>query len=862
MNRGGLTTGIYQQVTSTGEEATAKALFGALWAIAERCDGAISRDNTGFNQPDAAFANAVIFQVNSTPQKNFRWSPETLWATHDMLGKYRKQLEAAGVDYDTLPVPQQPSALTSVEARRAGRKHVAEQFKEHQKEMKKEERRVAREQVKLERAAQKHNENLLSRKISVEHTDIKPCFVIEFRYEPQIVHDVKMGIPGSSYDPGRTCWTAPASSYTQVLELAERHQFQIEGHVISFIEQNKVALQQQQGMEKRYRNGRIYMTGNRVAIDTPYAPEVVADIAKLPGRKWHPAEKINTVAASPELVELAERHNIFVEEDVNAHIDRIRDLREASRTTTSATTTTFNVEDFGVDLYGYQRAGIEAVLRAAAIDKPKVFIADEPGLGKTFQAIGATEKLEAYPVAVVVPASLKRNWEKEFRKATPGRTTLVVDGKQPKIFTGVDVVILNYEILAAHLNALHEHRIKGVIFDESHYLKNPKAGRTKAAFHLVEPLADNAMVLCLSGTPTTNKTREFVTQFKLLGRLNDVTESEKNFLFTYCEPQQEGGYGGRMFWKFDGASNTDQLQKLMREGSGEEWVNDQGVTRIRSGWYVRRHKKDVLGDLPEKTRQTTVVSLDTQAREEYRKAERDVATYVADTLLKELREEKGGEFTADDIINSLDPTNKRYVDMGFNNADEYNQWVAAKIKITEGEMLTRTAVLRRVAAEQKLPAVKEWIDTFAEGTGRKLVVFAHHKTVVDELADHYKAPKISGSVNLSDREKAVEQFQTNPDTKIVVCNLQAAGVGLTLTAASDVLFVEQGWTPAEMDQAEDRVHRIGQQESVTAHYLLAENTIDEYMFNVVQKKRKIVASATDGAPTPTIDILNLLGKTS
>ena len=145
-----------------------------------------------------------------------------------------------------------------------------------------------------------------------------------------------------------------------------------------------------------------------------------------------------------------------------------------------------------------------------------------------------------------------------------------------------------------------------------------------------------------------------------------------------------------------------------------------------------------------------------------------------------------------------------------------------------------------------MDAVEEWIDSFLESCDRKLVVFAHNVDVVDHLATKYGGLRVSGRDSLEQRQHAVDSFQTDTTSRVIVLNLQAGGVGITLTAGSDVVFVQMGWTPGEHDQAEDRCHRIGQINHVQAWYLLASNTIDEDIYHLVNSKRAIVDAVTEG----------------
>jgi SNF2 family DNA or RNA helicase len=165
--------------------------------------------------------------------------------------------------------------------------------------------------------------------------------------------------------------------------------------------------------------------------------------------------------------------------------------------------------------------------------------------------------------------------------------------------------------------------------------------------------------------------------------------------------------------------------------------------------------------------------------------------------------------------------------------------------------------LKQLAAQGKLAALFEWIESFLE-SGEKLVLFATHQNIVDAVAERFGALKITGETPQEQRQKIVDKFQIDPETKLVVMNMRAGGVGLTLTAASNVAFFELGWTPADHNQAEDRCHRIGQQNSVNVWYLLANQTIDEEIHQLIEAKRTVVDAATEGGEMEENSILQEL----
>jgi len=173
--------------------------------------------------------------------------------------------------------------------------------------------------------------------------------------------------------------------------------------------------------------------------------------------------------------------------------------------------------------------------------------------------------------------------------------------------------------------------------------------------------------------------------------------------------------------------------------------------------------------------------------------------------------------------------------------------VQAKIKAESNEHLVRISVLRRLAAKAKMDSVYEWIDSKI-ATGDKVVVAAHHRDIVDAIAEHYCGLKIQGGMTVEDVEEAKAKFQAGDidEAPVIVLSIQAAKTGHTLTAAQDVLFVELPWTPADVDQTYSRCHRIGQKGSVMSTYMLAAGTIDEEIFELIATKRSIVEAATEG----------------
>ena len=279
-------------------------------------------------------------------------------------------------------------------------------------------------------------------------------------------------------------------------------------------------------------------------------------------------------------------------------------------------------------------------------------------------------------------------------------------------------------------------------------------------------------MLALSGTPVVNRPTELIAQLRILGRLEDF------------------GSGARFGARFRG---PDAHQRL-------HW-------HLRARCFVRRLKRDVLPQLPPKTRSVVPIELDNEA--EYRLAERDLVAWLRSQPL-DLRE--------------LDAK------------------VAAALR---AERLVRLNALKLLAARGKLAAALAWIHDF-RCSDEPLVVFARHREIQRAVLDRFPdSLHILGEDSQTAREEALRAFQAG-GAGTIICSLEVAGQGITLTRASSVAFLELDWTPARHDQAEDRCHRIGQRDAVNAYYLLAAETVDETIARLLEGKRAVVGAVTDG----------------
>ncbi len=431
-------------------------------------------------------------------------------------------------------------------------------------------------------------------------------------------------------------------------------------------------------------------------------------------------------------------------------------------------------------LMDYQRAGVEEIR-----ERKNVLLADEPGLGKTAQAISYCNIAQLPPhqrILIICPASLKLNWVREFLKfGTPGNYHIKVmtSGKDrirtdKSILSGnpCNVVIVNYDLLKSRfmLDQLLAWNPTIVIGDEVHYLKNAKTARTKNTAHL---LNKNQKIIFISGTPMTNRPVEL---FPILKMISPETltpfDDYRKFAFRFC-----AAHNGR--WGFDvsGASNQEEL-----------------ADRLRATCMVRRSKEDVLKQLPQKT--YTVLPFEQNKQ-------------TGKIVEKEYR------FTFD--LDNL----KKHPEKG-----------------TVGDL----AALRHELALAKLPESIGAIEDLLQSVN-KVVVFAWHRDVIEGLVvglEKYKPVILTGGMSIENKQKSVDAFQNDNEVRVFVGQIQAAGVGITLTAASHVEFVETTWVPGEIDQAVDRCHRIGQQSNVSVRFHVVEKSLDETMLVSILKKKKVI----------------------
>ena len=561
-----------------------------------------------------------------------------------------------------------------------------------------------------------------------------------------------------------------------------------------------------------------------IKIVFPYEITLLNKIRSLAGREYNMKHKFWTAPIYIETLESLILWGFTLDKNLIRFIEKVKKQRQLIQIE--------GIEGLKGELFPFQYLGVSFI----ETNKGRALIADEMGLGKTIQALAWLQlHRDLSPVVVVVPASLKLNWKREAEKWLPYPKVEILYGKLPWKPIG-KIIVINYDILWDWRQMIRLIQPKVIITDECHYYKNSAARRTKAVKYIAKNVNN---IIALSGTPIVNRPIEAFNAINIINP--ELFPKRMDFAFTFCGARHNG-YG----WDFNGATNTERLHKILTDSI-----------------MIRRLKKDVLPELPDK--QYSFVPIELDNKQEYDHAERDFIEYIRNKSGKKF--EDAYKVTENKLKAELKGFMEKYkiknINFGEHNLDideAKKAYQSTQVnKAAAAETLTQIELLKQLAVKGALKESIAWIENFIE-IENKLVIFATHRFVIDELMNHFPkiAVRIDGRTPMKDRQRAVDVFQHNPKVKLFIGNIQAAGVGITLTAASNVVFLELPWTPGALVQAIDRVHRIGQKDSVNVYYLFAVNTIMEKIANLIDRKQKILAEVLDGKKLDSGSLLSEL----
>lgn len=701
----------------------------ALQYLAGVCDYANKKDGQGFNMFDAEFGHSLANQTAA----GVTLTDGQLSKALEMLRKYQKQLESTGIvlPSDKMTIDKRP-------------------------------------------------------KVELNGSMIYITF--QGKPSPDMLELVK-GLPERRWQPNLPGmpWSIPAK-YWQTVIKAFGEKANISQSVYDLSSKPAVETPEVPQVQTPSTGFALDYDGKNITVKFGGKPDpdTLAKIKALPERKWMPDDP-----GKPWIIPIryaADIIKMFPTARVSQKLTDLAkgqsELSEMSRKSSSD----FDVPGLKLPLLPFQRAGVEFLEKANG----RAILGDSMGLGKTPQTLAYLQlHPEMRPAIIVVPASLKINWQREITRfmSTDDRVSILSGTKAHDLdLIGASIYIINYDILESWLDKIIVAKPQVVVYDEAHYMKNRKSIRNHAGKKLSKV---TPKTICLTGTPITNRPAEL---WPLLNMVDPVAwPNFFKFAQHYCNASQTG-FG----WDFNGASNLDDLHERIKP------------------WMVRRQKSEVLKELPDKRHATVVIEFDERQRQNYNAVLSGAINVIRNTQA------------------SHNPVN-----------------VLAEIERA-----------KQATIYGKLTAAIAWVENFLDTNG-KLVVFCTHQFVVDALMEHFGeiAVKVTGEITGQQRQDAVDKFQNDDTCRLFVGNIKAAGVGLTLTAASDVAFIEYPWTPGDLTQAIDRTHRIGQTESVTVWYLVADGTIEEEIVNLLQAKAQIIGQAIDGnAQAMDVNILGELVK--
>lgn len=544
-------------------------------------------------------------------------------------------------------------------------------------------------------------------------------------------------------------------------------------------------------------------------IKFPYESAIVEAVKMLEGRKWDSATKTWTAPLNTKSIEKLMSHKFAIDNQIMDWYNNQKpgDIKPIS-----------DIPGLNAVLRPFQTEGVAFTESR----KGRVLIADDMGLGKTIQAIAWLQlHPENRPAIVVCPASVKEAWARSASKWMKKETIIIIDGKpknKNEVLPKASIYILNYDIIGnkstfevdentgkkkrvdnpftGWIDFLCDIEPNTVVVDEAHYCKNEKSNRTVGVRKLAKVCKH---AIFLTGTPIQNKPAEFWPVLNMCSP--NIFKNFFKFACKYCCSNRDkngNAKRGHFGWDFTGSYNEQELSQLLRETI-----------------MIRRLKKDVLKELPQKVRGVVPLAL---SHSDY----------------------------------------KKYISV----EQEIEEWMASD-DATKGAAMIRVEKLKQEAVRLKMNQAISWIEDFLD-TEEKLILFCEHKETVDTLLAHFTklttVAHITGQTKGS-RQDQVDKFQNDPACNLFVGS-SAAKEGVTLTASSNVAFLELWWKSTDHDQAEDRALRIGQEsESMNSWYLIAANTIEEEIALLLDKKREVINATVDGRQVEDFDLLTvLMGK--
>lgn len=559
--------------------------------------------------------------------------------------------------------------------------------------------------------------------------------------------------------------------------------------------------------------GSAITVGNYFKIEFQYRPKVVEAVKSLPERKFDFNDKSWNVPLKyrDEVERFCKIHGLqFGHKVVNEVLQNfvLPPLPEL----------TMDLK-LKRDPRPYQKTGI-----AYAIDKQRTFFGDDMGLGKTFQAIASIEALHqqgkaAYPCLIVCPSAVKENWKREIEQTVHRKAVILNDSMrkydtyQEFYRTGLaQFFIVNYESLKKYFvenvtdpGVDKNGKKKKPTLKNYHFKQKAKDFYQSIIFdesHRLKAVSTMASKIS-KGISTGKETIFLLTGTPLINKPNDLIAQ----LGIMNRLVEMGGYKHFVDHFCSGPNGASNLKELNYN--------------LNMNCFFRRNKTDpeVKKYLPDKSRQVILCDLNKESRVEYNRAFDDLEGYM-----------------------------KQYK----NASDEKIQ------QSMKGEVMVRIGILKNISARGKLKDAFAFVKDLVD-QGEKVVVFCNLTEIVRAVqAEFPRSVRLTGAENATQKQESVDAFKSRKDIDVIVLNLKAGGVGVDglQNVSTNVCFIEFGWHAAIMDQAEDRLYRMGQNNNVMCSYFLGRDTIDEWNYDLIQKKREIANTVTGTEDMTEVSIVD------
>lgn len=541
------------------------------------------------------------------------------------------------------------------------------------------------------------------------------------------------------------------------------------------------------------------------SIDIPYDKDCLQTLSSIMGRffskktkKWEfPSTEIFVLANRidehfPEVSKKLLRSNEFKKDrDIAANDEKYIALSRAKRVRFEPPVPN------GMKYLPHQKAGIYYGIQK---DRSYLLIADEMGLGKTIETIGIANYHGFKKCLFITPNSAKLNWQREIKKwSTITDNVGVLDGKSTKRdIEYYDYMSVNYEALKNIEGLLLDFEWDMVAGDEAHMIKNKDSQRAKSTKNLCE---QSLFRLLLTGSPIVNRPHEMWNILNILNPL--IWANWYDFIFQFCGAKKDDS---SLYYK--GMSNPDDFQRLVRKTT-----------------MLRRLKKEVLKDLPPKTR--TIVEIP--------------ATSKFSSILRAQEKYIGAIQSVAEVLDNVDISNPEKAE------DDFRKKLFRVGKLTPQDY-SDIMMLRHKTALLKAPEVTDFAKELLE-TKSKIGIYAHHIDVQDYFIKAFGKQCVSipvrGKDTLANRQRAVDRFQNDPSCRVFVGSIMAAGTNITLTASDVCIMAEMDWVPGINIQVEDRFHRIGTISNVMIYYAMLSKSVDYYIAQMMIEKLEMAESMLD-----------------